>query len=271
MIVKGQELDPTWESSAHLKGRPSVTPNIPLIFSESETPSWVLWRSPPVSPQSPTGVESGNSEGASQYNTQNYHQLYPFWLMLYSSDVPHLDFYSTRSLYTLYCEMLSPLSASLSTIRSSRQALCSSSLWMSSLRGPRRAFRSWTSSLLFLRASSPFCLLFSRTISRGSYQTSSAFMLPLSRRCRLREARRQWLTSLIALGRRGLLAWSLSVLSWFWWASWSWDNSWVKLWIQTWSSSYGQRREYYKKHDTITEQGQPLRIQIKGSTHYHIS
>ncbi|KAA8582330.1 hypothetical protein FQN60_009070 [Etheostoma spectabile] len=84
------------------------------------------------------------------------------------------------------------------------------------------------------QASSPTCLLFSRAMSRGSYQPSSVFTLPLRRRCSLTDACRHWLTSLMALGLQGLEAWSLRVFSWFCWASWSSDNSWVLHNSQNW-------------------------------------
>lgn len=140
--------------------------------------------------------------------------------------------------------MVSSLSFSIRLILCSRQDLCTSSLCMLAFRGSRLAFRSSACSLLLLKASSPTCLLLSRAMIRGSYQPSSAFTLPLSRRCSLTDACLHRLTSLMALGLQGLDAWALRELSLLWWASLSWDKSWVRLWM--WALSSSCRHQKFK-------------------------
>lgn len=177
--------------SVLLKGNFSDSPGHALIFSAHHTP--------PVIP----------SESL----------LRPSQCPVQSSNIlVGLDFSVPLSVVTIYCTCccvtLSSLSLSIRVSLFSRQDLWSSSFCISSLRGPRLSLSPVTCSLLFLNASSPLCFLLSRAISRGSYQPSSIFMLPLRRRCSLAEALRHRPASLTARALKNLVAFSFKVFSW---------------------------------------------------------
>lgn len=181
---------PTSDMSVLLKGHFSDSPGPALTFSALQIPPVVPSESLLKSSRSP--VQNSNVSVGPDFSVPLSISITP----------------------TFCCVALSSRSLSIRASLCSRQDLWSSSLCKSSWRGSRLSLSPSACSLLFLKASSPICLLLSRAMSRGSYQPSSILMLPLRRRCSLTEALRHRPTSLTALGLENLVASSFRVFSW---------------------------------------------------------
>lgn len=176
MMLQNQG-QPTSDLPALLTGNFSDAPGHSLIFS---------------APQTPLVIPSESLPGPSQSPVPNSNILVTLELSV------NLCIVFIHS--TFCCVTLSSLSCPTRLNLCSRQDLWSSSLCISSLRGPRLSLSALACSLLCLKASSPICFLLSRAMSRGSYHPSSILTLPLRRRCNLTEALRHRPISLTALG-----------------------------------------------------------------------